>query len=132
MQIPTESFYDTTEEKINSNQLKVNETAKKPIILIVEDDTDMAQYIRSLFINDYVVINKYSAEKALEEMQNTSPDIILSDVVMGEMTGYEFCHKVKADLMTCHIPVILITGKSSVAEQVEGLTTGANAYVVIP
>ncbi len=132
MQIPTESFYDTTEEKINSNQLKVNETAKKPIILIVEDDTDMAQYIRSLFINDYVVINKYSAEKALEEMQNTSPDIILSDVVMGEMTGYEFCHKVKADLMTCHIPVILITGKSSVAEQVEGLTTGANAYVTKP
>lgn len=132
MQIPTENLTDKTEEKIYNNLHIVNETAKKPVILIVDDDTAVAQYIRSLFINDYVVINKYSAEAAIEELEVICPDIILSDVVMADMNGYELCKKVKSNLMTCHIPVILITAKSNIAEQVEGLEVGANAYITKP
>jgi len=132
MQIPTDKLTDETEDKVNRNQTNVNEAAKKPVVLIVDDDTSVAQYIRSLFINDYVVINKYSAETALRDMDTIKPDIILSDVVMGDMNGYEFCRTIKSELMTCHIPVILITAKSNVNEQIEGLEGGANAYVTKP
>lgn len=102
------------------------------MVLIVDDDTAVAQYVRSLFGDEYVVVNKYSAESALESIADIKPDIILSDVIMGEMNGYDFCRQLKADLMTCHIPVILITAKSNVNEQVEGLGCGANAYVTKP
>ena len=120
------------DDAIDANQHAVNEAVKKPVILIVDDDIAVAQYTRSLFADDFVVVNKYSAESALEEIENIKPNIILSDVIMGNMNGYEFCRKLKSNLLTCHIPVILITAKSTVNEQVEGLKEGANAYVTKP
>lgn len=133
MQIPiNNSDASLIDSKVEQNRSDVNETVAKPVVLIVDDDTAVAQYVRSLFGDDYVVVNKYSAESALENIADIKPDIILSDVVMGEMNGYDFCRQLKTDLMTCHIPVILITAKSNVNEQVEGLGCGANAYVTKP
>lgn len=132
MQIPTDNDADQTDSKVEQNRSDVNETVAKPVVLVVDDDTAVAQYVRSLFGDEYVVVNKYSAESALESIADIKPDIILSDVIMGEMNGYDFCRQLKADLMTCHIPVILITAKSNVNEQVEGLGCGANAYVTKP
>lgn len=132
MQIPVMQEDAETEDKVQGNQQEVNVTAKKPVVMIVDDDTDVAQYMRSLFSGDYVVVNKYSAEAALADMEAVKPDIILSDVVMGDMDGYEFCRKVKGNLMFSHIPLILITAKSNIDEQVQGLQTGADAYVTKP
>lgn len=132
MQIPTDTVADLIDSKVEQNRSDVNETVAKPVMLIVDDDTAVAQYVRSLFGDEYVVVNKYSAESALDSIADIKPDIILSDVIMGEMNGYEFCKRLKADLMTCHIPVILITAKSQINEQVEGLDCGANAYVTKP
>ncbi len=131
MQIPTDDYNDT-DSRVDSNRQLVNATAKRPVMMIVDDDTDVAQYIRSIFSYDYVVVNKYSAESALADIYDVHPDIILSDVVMGEISGYELCSKVKGDIGTSHIPVILITAKSTVNEQVEGLDIGADAYVTKP
>lgn len=89
MQIPIEEKSDNTEQRIEDNRKDVNMTAKKPVILIVDDDIDVAQYIHSIFSEDYVVVNCYSAESALADMDKIKPDIILSDVVMGEMDGYD-------------------------------------------
>ena len=132
MQIPTDDNNDTADSKVEQNRDSLNETVAKPTLLIVDDDTAVAQYVRSLFSNEYVVVNKYSAESALESMAEIKPDIVLSDVIMGDMNGYEFCRHLKADLMTCHIPVVLITAKAQMGEQVEGLGCGANAYVTKP
>ena len=132
MQLPDVPVEDTAEELVDNNRNEVNETTNKPKILIVDDDTQVGQYIRSLFADEYVVVNKYSAESALEEMETIKPDIVLSDVIMGDMDGYEFCHQLKSNLMTCHLPVILITAKGNVNEQIEGLGQGANAYVTKP
>ncbi len=104
----------------------------KAKILIVDDDVDVASYIRSIFANDYMVVNRYSAEEALADLEEVKPDIILSDIIMGKMSGYEFCEKVKNDLAFSHIPVILITAKSDIDEQVQGLQLGAVAYVAKP
>lgn len=109
-----------------------NKLAQKPKILIVDDDTQLACYLRSIFCNDYQIVNKYSAETALAEMEQIAPDIILSDVIMGEISGYDFCKTLKNDVAYSHIPFVLITAKSQVNEQIEGLKLGANAYVSKP
>lgn len=113
-------------------QNEENRMAQKPKVLIVDDDTRLACYLRLLFCNDYQVVNKYSAESALQEMEQIAPDIILSDVVMGEMSGYDFCRTMKDDVAYSHIPFVLITAKSQINEQIEGLELGANAYVTKP
>ena len=101
-------------------------------ILIVDDDVDVARYIRSIFEQDYIIENRYSAEEALADLEQVKPDIILSDIIMGEMSGYDFCKTIKSNLMFSHIPVILITAKSNMNEQVQGLRLGAVAYVTKP
>lgn len=65
-------------------------------------------------------------------MDDIRPDIILSDIIMGEMSGYDFCRTLKSDLMYSHIPVVLITAKSKIDEQINGLKLGAVAYVTKP
>lgn len=132
MRIPIIQEDNAAEKRVEENQQAVNRAAKRPVVMVVDDDTDVAQYVRSIFSGQYVVVNRYSAESALESMEEVSPDIILCDVVMGEMSGYEFCRRIKANLMYSHIPVILLTAKSNITEQVEGLQTGASAYVVKP
>ncbi len=134
MQIPLNA---TCEEEKEVNEAGKNaieeETQRKRIkILVVDDDIDVAAYIRSLFDTEYIVENRYSAESALADMENIRPDIILSDIIMGEMSGYDFCRKLKSNLMYSHIPVVLITAKSNIDEQISGLRLGAVAYVTKP
>lgn len=132
MQIPIEQEEKDVESKVLENRQTVNTIAKRPVVLVVDDDTEVAQYIRNLLTDDYVVVNRYSAEAALDDMERTHPDIVLSDVVMGDMNGYDLCRALKQNMLYSHVPVILITAKSEVAEQVEGLDSGANAYVSKP
>ncbi len=128
MQIPIENMPAPHQEE--EKQEEAGDKKKK--ILVVDDDIDVAQYIRSLFAQDYTVENRYSAEEALEDMESISPDIILSDIIMGKMSGYDFCKTLKEDLMFSHIPVVLITAKSNIDEQIAGLRLGAVAYVTKP
>ena len=114
---------DTIEEETQRKRIK---------ILVVDDDIDVAAYIHSLFATEYIVENRYSAESALADMDNIRPDIILSDIIMGEMSGYDFCRTLKSNLMYSHIPVVLITAKSNIDEQISGLRLGAVAYVTKP
>lgn len=123
------------ETKISSEEQWMNDEnklAQKPKILIIDDDTQLNRYLRSIFCEDYQVISKYSAESALNDMEKIAPDIILSDVIMGEISGYDFCRTMKEDRTYSHIPIILITAKSDMNEQIEGLETGAIGYVTKP
>ena len=112
--------------------LQDNGSTPKAKILIVDDDIDVACYIRSIFADEYIVENRYSAEAALADMECLAPDIIMSDIIMGKMSGYDFCRTLKQSLTFSHIPVVLITAKSDMAEQTEGLRSGAVAYVTKP
>ena len=103
-----------------------------PRILIVDDDVDVADYFHHLFASDYEVVNRYSAEEALADLEEVKPDIILSDIVMGEMSGFEFCKTLKGNLSFSHIPVILITAMASMHNQIDGLKLGAVAYITKP
>ena len=104
----------------------------RPTILIVDDDTEIINYMRMLFSRDYQLITCLDADTALEEMRAAEPNLVLSDVAMQGKTGYQLCQDIKQDLQLCHIPVMLVTAKITAENQVEGLNVGADAYVTKP
>ena len=104
----------------------------RPTILVVDDDTEIINYMRLLFSQDYRLITCLDADTALEEMRAEEPNIVLSDVMMPGKDGYELCQEIKQDIQLSHIPVILVTAKITAENQVEGLTVGADAYVTKP
>lgn len=113
--------------------MSVSATADaRQCILVIDDDRDLLNYLNNLLSPRYRVHICEDAEKGLEIARTTSPDLILSDVMMPGKSGLDLCRELKDDLQTCHIPVILVTAKGSVDSQVEGLEQGADAYVTKP
>ena len=104
----------------------------RPTILIVDDDTEIINYMRLLFAKDYRLITCLDADTALDEMRAEEPNLVLSDVAMPGKDGYELCQEIKQDIQLSHIPVILVTAKITAENQVEGLSVGADAYVTKP
>lgn len=129
----------TEEPEIAPGELRENTTApqddasKKPALLIVEDDPEMQAFIVRHMAPAYRTVTADNGRMALERLARNEPfDLILSDVMMPEMDGFELCRRVKADLQYSHIPVLLLTAKTDVASKVEGLGTGADIYVEKP
>ena len=108
------------------------ESDERPTILVVDDDTEIINYMRMLFSHDYRLITCLDADSALDEMRAEEPNIVLSDVAMPGKDGYELCQEIKQDIQLSHIPVILVTAKVTADDQVEGLNVGADAYVTKP
>ena len=133
LQDNTKSAMSYVLDSMNSmnSQSSQNDDAR-PTILIVDDDTEIINYMRLLFSQDYRLITCLDAETALEEMRAEEPNLVLSDVAMPGKDGYELCHEIKQDIQLCHIPVILVTAKITAENQVEGLNVGADAYVTKP
>lgn len=104
----------------------------RPAILVVDDDVEIVNYMRLLFSRDYRLVTCLDARSALEQMRQEEPNVVLSDVSMPGMSGYELCKEIKQDIQLSHIPVILVTAKVTVDNQVEGLGVGADAYVTKP
>ncbi|MBQ6917972.1 MAG: response regulator, partial [Prevotella sp.] len=96
------------------------------------DDTEIINYMRLLFADDYRLITCLDADTALEEMRAEEPNIVLSDVAMPGKDGYQLCQEIKQDIQLSHIPVILVTAKVTAENQIEGLNVGADAYVTKP
>lgn len=108
------------------------ESGVKRRIVVVDDDIDVANYVKMLLSADYSVIVHFDADSALKAMEEEAPDLVISDVVMPGRSGYELCEAVKGDLQLSHIPVILVTAAVAVENQVQGLNKGADAYVTKP
>lgn len=133
MQIPVTPLSNAqSEQRARKLSDKINEKVARPVILIVDDDIQVANYVKTIFQDNYQVAIRYSAEEALEGLQQIAPDLIISDVIMGKMNGYEMCRHIKQDNDFCHIPVVMLTAKSDLNEQIEGLNCGANAYISKP
>ena len=108
------------------------EEAGQRLIAVVDDDIDVANYVKILLQPNYRVNVYFDAASALAGMAEEAPDLLVSDVVMPGKSGYELCEAVKNDLQLSHIPVILVTAKVAVENQVQGLEKGADAYVTKP
>lgn len=118
------------DNKAKTEQPPQNSSGKT--VFIVDDDTEVVHYLTVLLSPEFHVVSSFSAQAALKAIRDEAPDLILSDVVMPGTDGYELCRQIKSDLQLCHIPVILVTAKTTIENQVEGLNTGADAYVTKP
>lgn len=109
-----------------------NKESNIPLLLIVDDNEDFREFIKSLFSQSYRIITANDGEEAYQIILDQLPDIILCDVMMPKMDGYELCRKIKDDIRTSHIPVILLTAKSSEENQYSGIEAGADDYISKP
>ena len=104
----------------------------RPIILLVEDNEDILHMLIDIFTPIYEVHTARNGKEGWEETQRLQPDIVLSDVMMPEMSGKKMCYKIKNCVDTSHIPVILLTALSSVEYTIEGYMYGADDYITKP
>ena len=104
----------------------------KPLLLIVEDSIDVIEYLQALVETNFRVQLAFNGKEGLEKAFDLIPDIILSDIMMPEMDGIELLDKVKNDIRTSHIPVVILTAKADIASRLTGLERGADAYLAKP
>jgi signal transduction histidine kinase/DNA-binding response OmpR family regulator/sugar lactone lactonase YvrE len=117
-------------QEVKSTQLQNNETVYS--MLIVEDNDELREMLKSIFEPIYKI---YTAANGLEGLEMTiehQPDIVLSDLMMPEMSGSEMCSKIKNNFQVCHIPVVLLTAQTAVEYNIEGLRLGADDYITKP
>ena len=112
----------------------VDNTHKKGLksVLIVEDEDEVRSFLRQYFENEYRVYESSHGKEGLETACTHSPDLIISDIMMPEMNGIDFCKQLKKNIKTSHIPVVLLTARTSFSHHKEGLEIGADAYVTKP
>lgn len=101
-------------------------------LLLVEDNEDMLSFIRDRLEEQFTVETAYNGKEALEVLRNNHIDLIISDIMMPVMNGYELCKEIKSDMDLCHIPIIFLTAKNDLDSKINGLKIGAEAYVEKP
>ncbi|MCW8314027.1 response regulator [Sphingobacterium sp. InxBP1] len=104
----------------------------KSHILLVDDHTELLDFIADDLNEDYQITTSTNGKEALNILSSEYFDLIISDVMMPEMDGYELCKKIKEDIAYAHIPVILLTAKNSIESKIQGLEFGADAYIEKP
>jgi signal transduction histidine kinase/DNA-binding response OmpR family regulator/ligand-binding sensor domain-containing protein len=103
-----------------------------PGILIVEDNSELREYLAGHLGKRYRVYQADEGFAGLSKAKELNPDIVLTDVQMPKMNGYEFCKEIRRNFDTSHIPVIMLTANDTIDQQIEGLSTGADAYLTKP
>jgi DNA-binding response OmpR family regulator/signal transduction histidine kinase len=101
-------------------------------ILVVEDDTELREYLAGHLEKKYRVYKAENGLEGLKLVKENYPDLIITDVQMSFLDGYEFTREIRQNFDTSHIPIIMSTGNNTIEQQVEGLSTGADAYIIKP
>jgi len=101
-------------------------------ILVVEDNIELREYLVSRLSENYNVIDADNGRSGYEKVTEHEPDLIISDILMPEVTGIEMCKKIRENVTFSHIPVILLTAKATIDDKITGIETGADAYITKP
>lgn len=132
--IKTESVTtgETVDTFVSDTQLKSNTDTKPPLLLLIEDNEDVKNYLMDILNETYRLITAPDGEAGVDLAINEIPDLIISDVMMPKMDGYQVAKTLKMDEKTSHIPLILLTAKASHDDKIQGLKTHADEYLTKP
>lgn len=108
-----------------------NESGKSSRVLLVEDNIELRKFLKN-HLSHYQVLEAGDGVEAMEIIQKTMPDLVVSDIMMPRMDGISLCKAIKSSFITSHIPVVLLTAKTTVEHKIEGIENGADAYVDKP
>ena len=132
-----ESLYQIKHEKVIDDE--INETfientneKKEYKILLVEDNNEILNYLKEYLVEDFSVITASNGQEALSAVNKHKPDLIITDLMMPVMDGTAFTKRIKESIDTSHIPVIMLTAKSAIEDQIQGIESGAEAYILKP
>ena len=132
---------DSEEVFVSGSGLVINENIHKeigdsiktlPSLLIVEDNPDMQTFLKSSLEGSYKILQAYDGVQGLKIALENIPNIIISDVMMPNMDGIQFCNEIKQNEITNHIPIILLSARASIDHKIEGLKVGADVYIPKP
>lgn len=129
--LPSEMTTETVELVENLPETAENK-GNQFVVLIVEDNQDMLLFVKRQLSNEYKVLTATNGVEALQILDGNYVNLIVSDVVMPLMDGFELCKKIKSQLDYSHIPIILLTAKTNIQSKIEGLELGADAYIEKP
>lgn len=119
---------------VDEEDLPVDEStdADSPIVLIIDDNADIRTYVKSLLSKEFKVISAAGGTEGIRLAMKYVPDVIISDVMMPDMDGFECCRRLKSEMQTSHIPVVLLTACSLDEQRIQGYDGGADSYISKP
>jgi len=121
-----------TEDSTPLIETEITTPEDAPLLLIIDDSREIRDYVTSIFENTYTILTAADGKEGFETAQKHIPDIIISDVMMPVTDGFELTKNCKEDTLTSHIPIVLLTAKNEMTDQLEGLGIGADAYLTKP
>ena len=134
-----ESGLQSNDDSISASKKKIDKfnidfikSAERLSLLIIEDNKDVRNYIKSILNNHYNISEAADGGEGLAKSIEQSPDLIISDIMMPKMDGIELCSLLKSDSRTSHIPIILLTAKATIEDKIKGFETGADSYIMKP
>ena len=104
----------------------------KPVILLVDDNEDIMEFLSDDLSEKYTVYTALNGRQALDLLAEKTIHLVITDVTMPEMDGFELCRSIKSNFEFSHIPVVMLTAKNTLQSKIEGLETGADAYIEKP
>lgn len=138
--IPSELYYEN--EKVYISELETEQYAKNKVegikkerehsILVIEDNKDLRSFLKTRFENEFEILEADNGQSALQQGFDVVPDLIVCDVVIPGKDGMALVNIFKTDIRTSHIPIILLTGKTNIEHQIEGMRNMADAYIIKP
>lgn len=130
--LPAEILEKEQEQQMVDNEYEEIAFSREYTLLVVEDNSELRNHIKNQLTSNYNVLTAANGVQAYEKILKMDVDLIISDVMMPQMDGKELCQKVRNNIATCHIPIIMLTALNSMQDKMEGLEYGADAYLEKP
>ena len=126
--------FDSSFDEAIKNTVTIDsfENVFTPSLLIIEDNPDLRKYVTKILTDYYKILEACDGEEGLKKSFEIIPDLIISDIMMPKMNGFQLCKALKSDSRTSHIPIILLTAKATLKDKIEGIETGADEYLMKP
>ncbi|MBL4745281.1 MAG: response regulator [Flavobacteriaceae bacterium] len=129
---PSYVLQELRSQKIEKEPIEENHNKTLDTILVVEDNTELRNFIKNIFLSKYNILEAKNGKEGFKIAKENIINLIISDIKMPEMDGFELCNHLKKDITTSHIPVILLTAKTSQFHYTKGYEIGADAYITKP